>query len=38
MVRFGVELRPLTGSDYLAMQTDVPGGVTGLVEVLADVG
>jgi hypothetical protein len=39
MVRFAVELRttygvPVTG----AMQTDVPGGVTGLIEVLSDVG
>lgn len=39
MVRFAVELRQREGLDLTgAMQTDVPGGVTGLVEVLADAG
>ncbi len=39
MVRFAVELRTTHGVAVTsAMQTDVPGGVTGLVEVLADVG
>lgn len=39
MVRFGVELRTTYGVPVTsAMQTDVPGGVTGLVEVLSDVG
>ena len=39
MVRFAVELRTAHGVAVTsAMQTDVPGGVTGLVEVLADVG
>lgn len=39
MVRFGVELRTNYGVPVTtAMQTDVPGGVTGLVEVLSDVG
>lgn len=39
MVRFAVELRTTYGVPVTsAMQTDVPGGVTGLVEVLSDVG
>ncbi len=39
MVRFTVELQTAHGVTVTsAMQTDVPGGVTGLVEVLADVG
>ena len=39
MVRFAVELQTTHGvSVTSAMQTDVPGGVTGLIEVLADVG
>jgi hypothetical protein len=39
MVRFAVELQRSHGVPVTsAMQTDVPGGVTGLVEVLADVG
>jgi Glycosyl hydrolases family 38 N-terminal domain/Glycosyl hydrolases family 38 C-terminal domain len=39
MVRFAVELRREHGIPVVsAMQTDVPGGVTGLVEVLADAG
>ena len=39
MVRFAVELQTDHGVAVTsAMQTDVPGGVTGLVEVLADVG
>ena len=39
MVRFAVELQTAHGVPVTsAMQTDVPGGVTGLVEVLADVG
>ena len=39
MVRFAVELQTNQGVAVTsAMQTDVPGGVTGLVEVLADVG
>jgi Glycosyl hydrolases family 38 N-terminal domain len=39
MVRFAVDLRREHGITVTgAMQTDVPGGVTGLVEVLADAG
>ena len=39
MVRYAVELRAEHGlAITTAMQTDVPGGVSGLVEVLADVG
>ena len=39
MVRYAVELRAEHGlAVTTAMQTDVPGGVSGLVEVLADVG
>lgn len=39
MVRFAVELRRREGLELTgAMQTDVPGGVPGLVEVLADAG
>lgn len=39
MVRFAVELRRQEGLELTgAMQTDVPGGVPGLVEVLADAG
>ena len=39
MVRFAVELRTTYGVPVTsAMQTDVPGGVTGLIEVLSDVG
>ncbi|HXW81279.1 MAG TPA: hypothetical protein VEJ84_17390, partial [Acidimicrobiales bacterium] len=39
MVRFAVELRSTHGVPITsAMQTDVPGGVTGLVEVLSDSG
>jgi Glycosyl hydrolases family 38 N-terminal domain len=39
MVRFAVELRNTHGVAITsAMQTDVPGGVTGLVEVLSDAG
>jgi glycosyl hydrolase family 38 len=39
MVRFAVELRTTYGVPVTsAMQTDVPGGVTGLIEVLTDVG
>jgi hypothetical protein len=39
MVRYAVELRAEHGlAVTTAMQTDVPGGVSGLVEVLADMG
>jgi len=39
MVRFAVELRRQYGLDITgAMQTDVPGAVSGLVEVLSDAG
>ena len=39
MVRFAVLLKGDHGLDITsAMQTDVPGGVTGLVEVLSDIG
>ncbi len=39
MVRFAVDLRTTYGVPVTsAMQTDVPGGVTGLIEVLTDVG
>lgn len=39
MVRYGVQLRSEHGFPITsAMQTDVPGGVSGLVEALADVG
>jgi Glycosyl hydrolases family 38 N-terminal domain/Glycosyl hydrolases family 38 C-terminal domain len=39
MARFAVELRRREGIELVgAMQTDVPGGVPGLVEVLADAG